>query len=65
MIASRTRSALLLGFKDLFYFLNLTGLEDVSFLEIVKVLDPDAAFKSRLDFLDVILEASRELIFPS
>src|SRR5208337_4680182 len=58
MIASRTSPALRLGFKDLFYFLNLIGLKDVSFLEIVKVLDPDTAFKSRLDFLDIILEAS-------
>src|SRR5208337_1698686 len=58
MIASRTSSALLFGFKDLFYFLNLIGLNDVFFLDIVEILNTDTAFESGLDFLDVILEPS-------
>ena len=45
-------------FIDLFYFQNLIGLKDISFLDIVEVLDSYAAFESGLDFLDVILEPS-------
>src|SRR6202035_4994048 len=36
---------------------DLVGLDDVAFLEVLGTVDPDAAFQSGDDFLDVVLEA--------
>src|SRR6202171_1350059 len=36
---------------------DLVGLDDVAFLEVLVPLDPDSAFQSGDDFLDVVLEA--------
>src|SRR5215831_4294390 len=37
--------------------LQLVRLDDVAFLEVVEVLDADAALESLVDFLHVVLEA--------
>src|SRR5207253_2529249 len=37
--------------------LQLVSLDDVPFLEIVEILDPDAALEALVDFLHVVLEA--------